>query len=129
MRRIGETPAPRGGAGQGVPEWRVRASDTRCRADSPGVNGEEACTCTGLHPETPIASPPAASSPQTFRGNQLDNQPAAVWFHGVAHHVEKDSSSEHSRKVFPHAGVSRRNARPRVLDESLQRRPVRPGRR
>jgi len=34
----------------------------------------EACTHTGLHPETPIAGPPAASSPQTFRGNQLDNQ-------------------------------------------------------
>lgn len=42
-----------------------------------GVN-VEACTCTGLHPETPIANPPVASSPQTFRGNQLDNQPGLV---------------------------------------------------
>lgn len=67
------------------PEWakrrrsravRVRAAAARCRNDSSSAyyrdHHEE--RRTRLRPVTPIAGPPAASSPQTFRGNQLDKQ-------------------------------------------------------
>lgn len=69
------------GQARAVSLRRVRVSATRCRAIVsltrvlvPSGSPWEACTLAGLHPETPIAGPPAASSPQTYRGNQLDNQ-------------------------------------------------------
>lgn len=118
---------PRSGASQGVPEWRVRASDTRCRADSPhdhvqvspGSTWRRARARVYTQERPSRALPPL---PRRRRSAATNWTTSPVWFHGVAHYgsVEKDPrlyqrADPRERKIFPHAGACHESEKETII--------------
>lgn len=112
----------------------VRAAAAGCRDVSrepavmslarvlPGNPRRERRTC--LRPGTPIAGSPAASSPQTFRGNQLDKQ-GPVRFHGVAQRLRRNPRLLRSIAEDSHVFTGARSTHTKSTSDVLHLRRVR----
>lgn len=98
---------PQNKASGGVPERRVRAAAARCRDDpsSAYYRDHHQERRTRLRPVTPIAGPPAASSPQTFRGNQLDKQARSGFTASHNDSVETRVYSQHRGGLHVFSGA------------------------